>query len=467
MLGSLSSLPIKAKLLPIQMHCSIEIKLQGLMVICQLTQSFTNTSDEVVEAIHAIPIPIESTLTGFKAIKNNQAWLGKVMPKDQADRRYEEVIEEGNSAFQLKRKDDLISLVMGNLLSKETLSVELSLIFPIQFIAGAGQLYFPLVIGSRYGQSNLLAEFEPNDSFLAQYPISVTLDIEDIASSDMTIHSPSHPLSQITPSIYRAQGQMDSDLKILFDNLPLIEPTFTLTGFDEHNYLGLLSMMLPNPSQTNAEPKDILFLLDCSGSMSGAPMQQLKESVSAMLSQMRPQDRFNLYPFGSSVQPMFDRLQTATREHLMQAKQKVRRQLDANLGGTETVSAMLTALMGYQTTRPTDLILITDGEVWLDEYDIKTKLLKAYANQHNIRFFTVGVGHAACEKTVKYLAEISNGSYVLTNPHEDIRFQMQAQFKRLFQTQVRVSLSNTTLWHQIPTAYQGDAICVPVWLQKS
>jgi hypothetical protein len=94
------------------------------------------------------------------------------------------------------------------------------------------------------------------------------------------------------------------------------------------------------------------------------------------------------------------------------------------------------------------------------------RLLKAYANQHNIRFFTIGVGHAASEKTVKTLAEMSNGSYLLTNPNEDIRFQMKTHFKRLFQTVVSVRLLAKTTWHHAPKVYQGDGIVIPIWMNE-
>jgi len=457
---------IKSKLLPVVMNSDISIVLEGLLAHCHINQTFTNTSDEVIEAIHTIPVPVESTLTAFKVSKNNQTWMGRVFARTQADTRYEQILDEGNSAFQLKREDDFISLFLGQLASKETLSLELSLIFPIQFMAGEGQLYLPLVMGERYGYSNLAPEQEPSRSFLAEYPFKLSL-IANYLPLDTGIESPSHPLIHQGNGIYEAQGLLDRDLKIIFSNLPEIAPTIQTIALDENNTLGLITLITPHQATEVAAPRDVLFVLDCSGSMEGARIQQLKESVHAMLSELRPQDRFNLYPYGSHVEQVFDTPQIASAKTIMQAKQHVRRRIHATLGGTETVSAMLTALMSYQQDRATDLVLITDGEIWFDEQSIETKLLKAYAQQHNIRFFTVGVGHATTENTVKTLAEMSNGSYVVTNPHEDIQFQMQKHFKRLYQPDVQVTISTPTLWKAIPKVYQGDALLIPMWFETT
>lgn len=456
---------IKPKLLPFAMKSEVTIELVGLLAYCRIIQTFTNTTDSVIEGIHTIPVPVESTLTAFKVSKNNQDWLGQVYARTEADTRYEQSLDEGNSAFQLKREADFISLFLGNLLSKETLSLELSIIFPIQFIAGQGQLYLPLVMGERYGQSNLLPEQEPTSSFLAEYPLTIRLLVSYLPT-DSRIESPSHPLKYQGNGNYQASGVLDRDLKILFNDLPEIKPTLQTLKLDEKNTLGLITLITPQQTTEHVSPKDILFVLDCSGSMQGAPIQQLRESVVAMLGELRPQDRFNLYPYGSSVEQVFDAPQAATKEKILQAKQYLRRNLKANLGGTETVSAILTALMSYQKDRTTDVILVTDGEIWLDEGAVQTKLLRAYANQNSIRFFTVGVGHAACEKTVKTLAEMSNGCYLITNPHEDIRFQMQAHFKRLFQTDVKVAINTPNQWQHIPKVYQGDAVLIPLWFES-
>lgn len=458
----------KSQLLPVKMQCEVDIQLHGLLASVKLAQTFTNTSDKAIEAIHSIPVPVESTLTDFTVCKNGETWRGKVLAKEQADQNYEAALEEGNGAFQLKKdKDDLFTLFLGNLLSKETLTLKMSLIFPIQFIAGQGQLYLPLVIGERYGNSNLLPESEVVNSFLAEYPVSIKLQA-DTLPIQTKITSPSHPMQQ-NEHVYEAQGYLNRDLKILFDDLPELNPSFDLIPTDNNQFAGLVSLIPTDKADHTAEPRDILFVLDCSGSMSGTPIQQLKESVYIMLSEMRPQDRFNIYLYGSHVTAMFDELQAADEVNITRAKQLVRRNIDADMGGTETISAMLMALMTYQKTRPADVMLITDGAIWVDKTDAETKLLKAYAKQNNIRFFTVGVGHATTEDTVKYLADISDGSSILTNPHEDIRFQMQAHFKRLFVKPFVIQMDNETLWAKTKTIqkyYYGDALLIPMWFDS-
>lgn len=487
---------IKNNLLPIRMSAEVDIQLHGLLAKVVISQTFTNTTDESVEAVHSIPVPVESSLVHFTVYKkvhdNEQAWQGRVLPRTQAEQQYEARLDEGDSAFQLKQSsDDVLTLFLGNLLSKETIRFELELVFPVQWYAGKGQLYLPLVMGERYGKSTLLPEETPHDSFLAEYPLSLTLGSALGVSNNLEnykIHSPSHPLKQRYGS-YSLQDEsfLDRDLVIYFESDAEIAPTFNLIGLDhlgdletinkqkESESAGLLTLITDNvAADLMPHPRDILFLLDCSGSMSGTPMTQLKKVMRSLLKQMRPQDRFNLYPFGSTVDSVFADSQPVTEANLLHAKRFIRRNLDANLGGTETMRALLTALMSYQVSpssspscaseseQPIDIVLITDGDVWLDEDSIEMRLLNAYTSQNNIRIFTIGVGHATTEKTVKRLAEMSGGSYLLTNPNEDIHFQVEAQFKRLFKQPLSVHIKTDNVWHNVPHAYQGDAVLIPI-----
>lgn len=483
---------IKSHLLPIRVSADIDIQLHGLLANVVISQTFTNTTDKSVEAIHSIPVPVESSLVRFTVYKkvheNEQAWQGRVLPRTQAEQQYETCLDEGDSAFQLKQSsDDVLTLFLGNLLSKETIRFELELVFPVQWYTGKGQLYLPLVMGERYGKSTLLLEETPHDSFLAEYPLSLTLGSapgENNRLENYKIHSPSHPLKQQYDR-YSLQEErfLDRDLIVYFECDAEIAPTFNLIALDQLGDLetinkqkepkpaGLLTLITDNvETETVSQPRDILFLLDCSGSMSGTPMTQLKKVMRSLLKQMRPQDRFNLYPFGSTTSSIFTDSQPVTEQSLLQAQRYIRRNLEANLGGTETIRALLTALMNYpvesssasEIEQPIDLVLITDGDVWLDDDSIEMRLLNTYAQQHNIRIFTIGVGHATTEKTVKKLAEMSGGSYLLTNPNEDIHFQVEAQFKRLFKQPLTVRIKTDHVWHSMPHAYQGDAIQVPI-----
>jgi len=455
------------KLLPVQMSSDIEIEVNDLLVKTRMIQTFTNTSDEPIEAIHSIPVPSDSTLVDFKVHKNNQTWQGTVMAKAKADQAYENAFEDGNSAFQLKRsKEDLLSLALGNLLSKETLRIKLELAFPLQWIAGQAQLYLPLVMGERYGQSNLLPEEDPENSFLAEYPLNIKLKLNGALAS-ATVDSPSHPLISVNQANQyetKDKGLLDRDLKINFSNVSEICPSFSVNK-QEGDYLGLINIVTPVDENQMAESRDILFVLDCSGSMNGTPMTQLKKVMRKLLGQMRPQDRFNLFLYGSSVESVFDEIQPVTEDNILNAKRYIRRKLSANLGGTETLRALLTALMSYKKSQPIDIVLITDGDIWMDQSDNQFKLVKAYAHQENVRIFPIGVGHATTEKTVKQLAEMSSGSYVLTNPNEDISFTIEAHFRRLFSEPLNITLKTENEWHQIPTVYQGDGVQIPVWFK--
>ena len=469
---------VSKNLLAVQMNAHVDILLTDLMATTKFTQTFTNTTDEPIEAVHSIPVPVNSTLVAFKVTKNNQAWVGKVYPQSEASHRYEDALENGDSAFQLKKSaDDIYTLYLGNLLSKETLLIELELSFPITWLAGQGQVYLPLVMGERYGKSTLLPEEVMEHSFLAEYPLTLTVTTQG-QLLDALVESSSHPLNPTASQNPNAQSyeleqasflNKDFILKLNLAQEPSqptsnpLTPTFEVWQTAEAETLGLVSLVTEPGAKEEAAPRDILFILDCSGSMQGTPIHQLKKAMAKMLGQMRPQDRFNLFPFGSTVKSLFKSAQPVNEATLLEAKRYVRRTLDANLGGTETVSAMLTALIDNQETRDTDLVLITDGDIWLeDNGDAKTRMLKSYLKQNNIRIFSIGVGHSTTEQTVKLFAEMSGGSYLLTNPHEDITFQIQSQFKRLFQQSLIIEVEASQTWVGQPAIYAGDGLMLPM-----
>jgi hypothetical protein len=110
--------------------------------------------------------------------------------------------------------------------------------------------------------------------------------------------------------------------------------------------------------------------------------------------------------------------------------------------------------------------LITDGEIWFEKQDANTKLLNAYTKQNNVRIFPIGVGHSTTELTVKELAEMSGGSYLLTNPNEDITFPIELHFKRLFNEPLSLNVVEK-LWWKPKEIYSGDGVSIPLKLDKN
>ena len=167
------------------------------------------------------------------------------------------------------------------------------------------------------------------------------------------------------------------------------------------------------------------IVVDCSGSMSGDSIEQVRIAGERILDSLRPGDLFDIVAFGTSHHVLFGREMPASRTNVARARDFVHR-LDADLGGTEIESALRAAYgIAGEPGMPRDLLLITDGEVW----DTDAAVAEARASGH--RIFTVGVGSAVAEPFVRALAQATGGACELVTPREDMAERIHRHFQRI------------------------------------
>ena len=209
-----------------------------------------------------------------------------------------------------------------------------------------------------------------------------------------------------------------------------------------------------------SEYRCLKIVVDCSGSMSGDSIEQVRIAGERILGSLRPGDLFDIVAFGTGHRALFGRAMPASPANVDRAREFVR-DLDADLGGTEIESALRAAYgIEGEPRMPRDLLLITDGEVW----DTDAAVAEARASGH--RIFTVGVGSAVAEPFVRSLAGATGGACELVAPREDMAGRIHRHFQRILAppaARARViwpAAVRDAVPDPLPPAYSGDTMHV-------
>jgi len=235
------------------------------------------------------------------------------------------------------------------------------------------------------------------------------------------------------------------------------------------DYFGLL-MVLPPAAGHAVEvlSREIIFVVDTSGSMGGVAIEQARQSVARALQQLRPQDRFNIIEFNASHRALYRSPMPATAHHLQQAQEFVR-YLQAS-GGTEMLSALRAALAPGQAedafrdqAAVRQVIFITDGAVGNEA----ALFAEISATLGNSRLFTVGIGSAPNSWFMREAAKFGRGTHVHIGKVEEVEQKMVALFEQLARplaTDLHIAWPGPVeAWpERTPDLYAGQPLLVAV-----
>lgn len=214
---------------------------------------------------------------------------------------------------------------------------------------------------------------------------------------------------------------------------------------------------------TTPAPRDVVFVIDNSGSMGGESMAQAKASLAYGLAHLKPGDRFNVVRFDDSVTVLFPTAVSADAAHLAKA-QKYVASLDAD-GGTEMIPAMAAALEddhAGETGRVRQVVFLTDGAIG-DEQGLFDTIS---ANRGRSRVFMVGIGSAPNTYLMSRAAELGRGTFTHIGSTDAVEGAMRQLFDKLespVATNLAVVFEGTDADLApavLPDLYRGEPITV-------
>lgn len=414
--------PFRGFPLTIKYH-RVTVTIEDQVATTHVDQVFINDARFAVEGTYIFPLPEGATISEFAMWVEGEKFEGKLLTKEEARAIYESYVR--------RQRDPALLEYVGR---------------------GAFQAsIFPIPPGEERRIELTYSEVLTLDEGLVRYRYPLDTErfshrpIEDVSISiDITskealkaIYSPSHAVAVDRQGDYRARvGYEESDVLPdrdfeLYFSVAEEEIGLNLLSYkpeDEDGFFLLLVAPRVEIEEAEVVAKDVLLVLDTSGSMRGEKIQQAKAALDFVLDHLQGEDRFNIISFSTGVRQYAHRLQPASEREEAHAWVK---QLDA-AGGTDINRALLETLAQVDPDRPAIVIFLTDGLP--TEGVTEPEMIMANVAREagkNVRLFTFGVGHDVNTVLLDGIAQAHRGASSYVTPGQSIEEEVSGFYAKV------------------------------------
>jgi len=479
----------------------VDITVSGPTLRARVTQMFHNPTTHWVEAVYVYPLPEGGAVDTLKMVVGDRIIVGDIKERKAARAIYEQAKRDGKkAALTEQERPNIFTNSVANIGPGETVLVQIEYQEPVHRSGDTFSLRVPLVVAPRYNPAPVVqsVDLKPDGSGWGGAKNDPVPDRERITPPvlDPRVHAPTNPVT-ITVRLQAgfALGEVKSahhEIKTetiddtsrvvkLADGVVPADRDFELTWkpkaanglsvglFREHvghdDYL--LAFVMP-PAVAPAEkqpPREVIFVIDNSGSMGGTSIVQAKASLIYALGRLKPADRFNVIRFDNTFDVMFADTVPADAEHIARAKAFVD-SLQAQ-GGTEMVPAMRAALTdrragagGPDGKYVRQVVFLTDGAIGNEQQLFDT----ITAGLGRSRVFMVGIGSAPNSFLMTRAAELGRGTFTHIGSSDQVETRMRDLFAKLENPVVtglsaRLSTGTADLTPDpIPDLYRGEVL---------
>jgi Ca-activated chloride channel family protein len=423
---------------------NVVMRVSGHVVRTRVSQTYHNPSDAWLNATYRFPMPDGSAVDGLVMRVGETIIRGEIKEKEVAKRAFELAKREGKRASLVSQsKPNDFTARVANISPRGDISIEIEYQQVLRLGPDGWALRFPTVVAPRYKpQARPQIALTPvvyGGKHEQQSDLNrIQLRVEMNAGIPVTVpRSLTHQVS-VTPND-EEQGNYtislttadiaNRDFELQWEPRAGKQPAASIQ-FEEFDgqWYGLVVVAPPDPDAIAplTQPREVIFVIDTSGSMHGDSIDQAVESLHFGLRRLNPKDRFNIIRFSNESSALFNSSLRASSENLDRARNFVDN-LEAN-GGTEMNGAIERALRpsipaGYIS----QVIFVTDGAVGAEQALFNTieNLLG------NRRFFTVGIGTAPNGYFMKKAAAAGRGSFTMIGSTRQVKTRMTRLFEKL------------------------------------
>jgi Ca-activated chloride channel homolog len=389
-----------------------------------LEQTFENRHAETLDVTYRMPLPADGAVSGYAFVIGERTITGRVDKKQAAREQFERALAEGKTAALLEQdRADIFTQRIGNLPAGERLVARITIDQRLIWLPeGEWELRFPTVIGPRY----VGAEDTSHDAAataIAVAPggiaarIGISLAIGDAIVPGRRPSSPSHRITGDRDVSLELGAALDRDIVVRWPVARReVGLALDVTRTADGKAYGLVTIVPPERAAgAPAVPRDLIVLLDTSGSMSGQPLDLAKRVVALMIDTLGEADRLELIEFSSTTRRYAREPLVATAKAKRDAIAWVRsRRAD---GGTEMSAAVREALRPLRAGAQRQVVLVTDGYIG-GEQQIVRQLHDSLPR--SCRLHVLGIGSAVNRSLATALARAGRGAEVLVAPGDDI-----------------------------------------------
>ncbi|HKT02280.1 MAG TPA: VIT domain-containing protein, partial [Rugosimonospora sp.] len=446
----------------------VRATITGLSAGIEVVQGFRNGYGVPLEATYVFPLPDRAALTRMALTAGDRTIEGVLRERGQARAEYQQAVEAGQRAgIAEEERPDVFTLRVGNILPGEEVTVSLTLAGPLSFVDGQAEFRFPLVVAPRYIPGTPVPGDQVGDGYahdtdqvpdasritppvlLPGFPNPVALAIE------VRLDPGGLPLSGVASSLHAVTGsdgviairpgeRVDRDfiLRLSYGDGAVRDALVLVPDADGAEGTYQLTVLPP----TTAAPgvaRDVVLVLDRSGSMGGWKMVAARRAAARIIDTLTTADRFAVLTFDNVVErpaglpaglaPGTDRNRFRAVEHLAGTQAR---------GGTELLNPLRQALdllrqQGPAADPPRDqvLVLVTDGQVGNEDHILR----EVSGALRGIRVHTVGIDQAVNAGFLGRLASVGGGRCELVESEDRLDAAMDHIHRRIATPAVTVA----------------------------
>lgn len=407
-------------------HTDVNAEISGFLARVSVVQEFTNDSTEPIEAVYKFPLPHDAAVDNMEMILGKRVIKADIKKREEARKIYDAARNNGQRAALLdQERPNLFTQHVANIMPGDTVKIHIQYVETLKYEEGDYEFVFPMVVGPRYTPAQManpeaVKVVRTPEGTRAGHDINIKVSV-DAGMSIGAVASPSHNVdvlkagaNQMLVALKNSQSIPNKDFVLRYDVAGNKIKDAVLTHKADRG--GFFTLILQPPDrivESEVTPKEIVFVVDTSGSMHGQPMDKIKEVIKLAFDGLHPRDTFNLITFSGDEHILFPRPVPATRENIATAWKFM--QTRDGRGGTEMMKAIRASL------NPSDeqdhlrvVCFMTDGEVGND-----LEILAEIQKHKNARVFAFGIGNSVNRFLLDGMSRYGRGETQFVTLSED------------------------------------------------
>ena len=401
-------------------HTDVSIQISGPLARAEVTQQFENPYSDKIEAVYTFPLPQNAAVDDMSLTFGERVVKGKIKKREEARAIYEAAKRRGNVAGLLdQERPNIFTQSVANILPGESISITISYVQTLSYDGGVYSVVFPMVVGPRYIPGQPIAQETssqplgggwvygtdqvPDASHITPpvlkpgtrsgHDLSLAVKI-DAGVPIHHVQSKTHEIAVTNSKASQAEVHLQRETTIPNKDFIL---TYAVAGEDIRDAVlthrngknGFFTFLLHPPDRVKTDEvtaKELVFVLDTSGSMSGFPIEKAKETMRLAIDGLNPRDTFNLITFAGDTHILFPEPVPATPSNVRKAQSFLESRRGG--GGTEMMKAIRAALDPSDSQEHLRIVcFMTDGYIGND-----MAIVGEIQKHPNARIFAFGIG---------------------------------------------------------------------------
>ncbi len=474
--------------LPLQ-HTDVDASIAGHISTVRVKQQFANPFDTKIEAVYVFPLPEKAAVSEFLMVIGERTIRGILREKEEAEAIYHAAREQGyHASLLVQHRPNIFEQKVANIEPGKAIDVDITYFHTLAYKDGWYSFVFPTVVGPRFNPPKShdpvvalprggrtatpgaigVEYLTPSERSGHDLGISVRIDagvhIEELKSTH-EINVNRDGSASATVQLAQQTTLPNRDFVLDYRIAGEAVKSSLMTYQDPETGEGFFSLMMIPPIDTlrvSRRPMEMVFVIDCSGSMSGRPLAQAKQAIDTALGLLHPTDTFQIIRFSDNAS-QFGREPVAATEKNLAAARRYLAKLDSQ-GGTMMIEGIRAALdFPHNPSRFRFVSFLTDGYIG-NEAEI---LAEVYKRISNARIFSFGVGESVNRYLMERMAKVGRGAVAylgLNDPAEQVMEEFFKRVSRAALTDIEIdwgnmAVSNTYPGH-LPDLFVGRPLVV-------